>query len=66
MGATKKAPSHFNTVPDHFAPTMFAYRSHRMDRTLKAVERVPHSSGFNGESFIIFITTGFALCHRHS
>jgi hypothetical protein len=61
--ATEELPFNLDTMANHFALTMLADGSHRLDCALKAIERVPRPSGFDDKSLVIFVATDFAICH---
>jgi hypothetical protein len=53
----------FHAVADYLAPTMRAFRSHRLDRTLKAIEDMGLACRGYLKCFVIVITTGFTSRH---
>ena len=63
MSATEEVPFHLNSVPDHLALAVLAYRSHPLNRTLKAIEGMRYIIHNHSKGFVVFITTYFTLCH---
>jgi hypothetical protein len=49
MCATKELPRDLDPVPNHFALTMLANRSHRLNRALETIEGMLRSSSFDNE-----------------
>ena len=63
MRATEEAPSHFDPMPNHFAPAMFANRGHCLDRALEAIEHMTCPGSLHNESLVILVAANFARCH---
>jgi hypothetical protein len=64
MCATEEASLNLDPMADHFALTMLADGSHRLDRALETIECMPRSSGFDYKDLVVFVATDFAICHR--
>jgi hypothetical protein len=63
MSAAEKPTSHFDAMADYTAVTMFTFRRDGLNRTLKAVERMPCSGGYHFKGLVVFITANFACSH---
>jgi hypothetical protein len=63
MGATIDFAAGLDSVADDVTIAMFALRRERVDRTLKAVERVAPAAQLHFEGFVIVISTDFTACH---
>jgi hypothetical protein len=63
VGTTEELARNFHSMSNHFALAMFADRRNRLNRALEAVEYVAISSRDKLETFVVVISTDFALCH---
>jgi hypothetical protein len=63
MNAAEDLSVSFNAVPDNPAVAVRANRRQRMDRALKAVERVVRPVNDHFKRLIVFIFANFACSH---
>jgi len=63
VGATEEPASNFHSMSNNFALAMFADWRDRLNRALEAVEYMAISSRYDLETFVVVISTNFALCH---
>jgi hypothetical protein len=63
VGAAEDCIILFDAVPNYTTAAMIAQRGERMDCTFKAVEGVRASFHSHLESFVVFVTAGFASGH---
>ena len=66
MDAAEDLSVGFNAMPDNPAVAVRANRSQRVDRALKAVERVALSTNDHFKRLVIFIFANFACSHNIS
>jgi hypothetical protein len=62
LAAVKSAP-HVDALADDDTPTPAATGCERMDRTLKAIERVRLARNDHLKRLVIVVTTGFTSSH---
>jgi hypothetical protein len=63
VGTTEEPASNFHSMSNNFALAMFADWRDRLNRALEAVEYMAISSRYELETFVVVISTNFALCH---
>jgi uncharacterized membrane protein YdfJ with MMPL/SSD domain len=63
VGATEDAAVRLDTVADHPAAAMLAFRGQRLNGTLEAVERVCPAVHDHLERLVVIVTAGLATCH---
>jgi hypothetical protein len=61
--ATEELPADLHSLPDDLAVAVLAYRSDRVDGTLKAVERVVGSRRNKLESLVVIVSANLTTRH---
>jgi hypothetical protein len=63
MGATINRTARFDTVPNHVALTVSAFRRHRVNRTFEAIERQGSSGLRDCKGLVVVVTADIANRH---
>lgn len=63
VGTTEELARNFHSMSNHLALAMLTDRRHRLNCTLEAVEDVAIARRDKLETFVVIISTDFALCH---